>query len=98
MFYPPGHVETIREAPGSRAAQLAQLPRTWCEGLSKLLATLEQFDVRPLLQRKLLDVFPNSRWLPIPECGHVAYIEQPQRFFGNLLAFMRARSVEFQAS
>lgn len=46
-------------------------------------------------QRKLLDVFPDSRWLEIPDCGHVAYLEQPQLFFGNLLAFMRARSTAF---
>jgi 3-oxoadipate enol-lactonase len=48
-------------------------------------------------QRKLLDVFSNSRWLPIPDCGHVAYLERPDVFFGNLMAFMRARSVGFTA-
>lgn len=42
-------------------------------------------------QRKLLGVFPNSRWVEIPECGHVAYLEQPQLFFGHLLEFMRAK-------
>jgi pimeloyl-ACP methyl ester carboxylesterase len=47
-------------------------------------------------QRKMLDIFPNSRWLPIPECGHVAYLEQPALFFGTLKAFMRAKSVNFQ--
>jgi 3-oxoadipate enol-lactonase len=48
-------------------------------------------------QRKLLDVFPNSRWLEIPKCGHVAYLEQPALFFGSLKAFMRAKKAEFQA-
>ncbi len=48
-------------------------------------------------QRKMLDIFPDSRWLPIPECGHVAYLEQPALFFGNLNAFMRAKSVGFDA-
>ncbi len=48
-------------------------------------------------QRKMLDVFPDSRWLPIPECGHVAYLEQPALFFGNLKTFMRAKSVRFAA-
>jgi pimeloyl-ACP methyl ester carboxylesterase len=48
-------------------------------------------------QRKLLDVFPNSRWLEIPECGHVAYLERPDVFFGALKAFMRAKSVGFAA-
>jgi pimeloyl-ACP methyl ester carboxylesterase len=46
-------------------------------------------------QKKMLDIFPNSRWLPILECGHVAYLEQPAQFFGTLKAFMRAKSVEF---
>jgi 3-oxoadipate enol-lactonase len=49
-------------------------------------------------QRKLLDVFSNSRWLEIPECGHVAYLERPDVFFGNLMAFMRAKSVAFAAA
>ncbi len=48
-------------------------------------------------QKKMLDVFPNSRWLLIPECGHVAYLERPDVFFPTLKAFMRARSVDFQA-
>ncbi len=48
-------------------------------------------------QRKLLDVFPNSRWQPIPDCGHVAYLERPDAFFGTLRAFMRAKSVAFVA-
>lgn len=47
-------------------------------------------------QRKLLDVFPNSRWLEIPECGHVAYLEQPALFFGSLKAFMRAKTTAFE--
>lgn len=46
-------------------------------------------------QKKMLDVFPNSRWLVIPECGHVAYLERPDIFFPTLKAFMRAKSVEF---
>ena len=48
-------------------------------------------------QRKMLDIFPNSRWLSIPECGHVAYLERPDVFFPTLKAFMRAKSVEFIA-
>jgi pimeloyl-ACP methyl ester carboxylesterase len=46
-------------------------------------------------QRKMLDIFPDSRWLSIPECGHVAYIERPDFFFGTLKAFMRAKCLEF---
>jgi 3-oxoadipate enol-lactonase len=49
-------------------------------------------------QKKMLDIFPNSRWLPIPECGHVAHLERPDVFFPTLKAFMRARSVAFEVS
>jgi len=48
-------------------------------------------------QKKMLDVFPRSRWLLIPECGHVAYLERPDVFFPTLKAFMRAKSADFQA-
>jgi 3-oxoadipate enol-lactonase len=47
-------------------------------------------------QKKMLDVFPNSRWLTIPECGHVAYLEQPALFFGTLKGFMRAKNLDFE--
>ncbi len=48
-------------------------------------------------QKKMLDIFPNSRWLLIPECGHVAYLERPDVFFPTLKAFMKAKSTDFQA-
>lgn len=47
-------------------------------------------------QRKLLDAFPHSRWHPIPECGHVAYLERPDVFFPTLKAFAAARSLDFE--
>jgi 3-oxoadipate enol-lactonase len=46
-------------------------------------------------QKKMLDVFPDSRWLTIPECGHVAYLERPDIFFPTLRAFMKAKSTRF---
>lgn len=48
-------------------------------------------------QKKMLDIFPNSRWLLIPECGHVAYLERPDVFFPTLKAFMRAKRTDFPA-
>ena len=48
-------------------------------------------------QKKMLDVFPDSRWLMIPECGHVAYLERPDIFFPALKAFLRAKSTKFAA-
>jgi pimeloyl-ACP methyl ester carboxylesterase len=46
-------------------------------------------------QRKILDVLLNSRWHPIPECGHVAYLERPDVFFPTLKRFMRAKATAF---
>jgi 3-oxoadipate enol-lactonase len=46
-------------------------------------------------QKRLLEIFPNSRWLEIPDAGHVVYLERPAAFFGNLTAFMRAKSIDF---
>ncbi|MCU0290968.1 MAG: alpha/beta hydrolase [Thermoanaerobaculaceae bacterium] len=81
------------------AAVAERLPEYRAVAAPTLVMPGDQDRAIPLWQqRKLLDVFPNSRWLPIPECGHVAYIEQPQRFFGNLLAFMRAKSTGFTAA
>jgi pimeloyl-ACP methyl ester carboxylesterase len=48
------------------------------------------------VQRKMLDIFPDSRWLEIPECGHAAYLERPDLFFGTIRAFARAKSVRFE--
>jgi 3-oxoadipate enol-lactonase len=47
-------------------------------------------------QKKMLGVFPNSRWELIPEAGHVVYLERPDVFFPTLKAFMQAKSVDFE--
>lgn len=47
------------------------------------------------VQRKLCDLFPNSRWLPVPESGHVVYLERPDVFWPALRAFMKAKAVTF---
>jgi 3-oxoadipate enol-lactonase len=46
-------------------------------------------------QARMLDVFPRSRWHPIADAGHVVYLEQPEVFFGTLMSFMRAKSLDF---
>jgi 3-oxoadipate enol-lactonase len=46
-------------------------------------------------QKKMLDIFPNSRWELIPDAGHVVYLERPHVFFPTLIAFMRAKSCDF---
>lgn len=78
------------------AAVEERLPQYRAVTAPVLVMPGEQDRAIPLWQqRKLLDVFPDSRWIEIPECGHVAYLEQPQLFFGHLLAFMRARATAF---
>jgi pimeloyl-ACP methyl ester carboxylesterase len=47
------------------------------------------------IQRKICDVFPNSRFELIKNSGHVVYLEQPDIFFGNMKKLVKAKSVEF---
>jgi pimeloyl-ACP methyl ester carboxylesterase len=49
----------------------------------------------PSVQRKMCDIFPNSRWHPIDGSGHVVYLEKPAEFWSTLRAFMAAKSVQF---
>ncbi len=48
-------------------------------------------------QKSMLGIFPNSRWLLVPDAGHVVYLERPDLFFPALKAFMRAKSIDFEA-
>ena len=48
-------------------------------------------------QKKMLEIFPDSRWELIPDAGHVVYLERPDVFFPTLKAFMRAKSTAFAA-
>jgi pimeloyl-ACP methyl ester carboxylesterase len=47
------------------------------------------------VQHKMCDLFPNVRWHPIPESGHVVYLERADVFWPTLRAFMRAKSITF---
>jgi 3-oxoadipate enol-lactonase len=40
--------------------------------------------VAPKVQRKIVDLLPNSRFELIVDAGHVAYLEKPDEFFGLL--------------
>ncbi len=44
----------------------------------------------PKVQKKIVSILPNSRFELIEDSGHVVYLEQPERFWGLLLPFMRA--------
>jgi len=73
-----------------------RLPQYRAVTTPTLIMPGEQDRAIPLwAQRKMLDIFPDSRWQPIPESGHVAYLEQPALFFGTLKTFMRVKSTAF---
>ena len=47
------------------------------------------------VQKKICDVFANSRFEIIKNSGHVVYLEKPDVFFGNMKKFIKAGSVNF---
>jgi 3-oxoadipate enol-lactonase len=49
LLYSPGYVSAHREELAERAAQVALLPDWWFEGAARLLASLEDLDLRPYL-------------------------------------------------
>lgn len=59
------------------------------------MAGAEDRAIPPWVQKKLTGILPNVRFEPVEESGHVVYLEKPKFFFGNLLRFTRAKSVDF---
>jgi 3-oxoadipate enol-lactonase len=49
--------------------------------------------VAPKVQRKIAAILPNARFEIIPDTGHVAYLEQPDRFFGLLRELFSSKRV-----
>ena len=67
-----------------------RLPQYRAVTTPTLIMPGEQDRAIPLwAQKKMLDIFPNSRWELIPDAGHVVYLERPDVFFPTLKAFMR---------
>lgn len=60
-----------------------------------IMAGAEDRAIPPWVQEKLMDILPNARYEPVEDSGHVVYLEKPNVFFGNLLKFTRAKSVDF---
>jgi 3-oxoadipate enol-lactonase len=60
-----------------------------------IMAGAEDRAIPPWVQKKLAGILPANRFELVPDCGHVVYIEKPDLFFGNLLRFTRAKSLEF---
>jgi len=46
-------------------------------------------------QAQLADIFPHSKLLVLPECGHLTYFEEPDVFWENLKELARTKSAEF---
>jgi pimeloyl-ACP methyl ester carboxylesterase len=49
-----------------------------------VLAAEDDRVVSPRVQQKIAAILPNARFEMIRDAGHVAYLEQPERFFGFL--------------
>jgi pimeloyl-ACP methyl ester carboxylesterase len=60
-----------------------------------IMAGAEDRAIPPWVQEKLMGILPAARFERVPDCGHVVYIEKPDLFFGNLLRFTRAKSLQF---
>ena len=45
---------------------------------------------------RLAELFPNSRFVMLPGCGHLTYFEEPDAFWGHLRALARAKSVTYR--
>jgi 3-oxoadipate enol-lactonase len=60
-----------------------------------IMAGAEDRAIPPWVQEKLLGILPNARFELVEDSGHVVYLEKPNVFFGNLLKFTRAKSVDF---
>ena len=61
-----------------------------------IMAGAEDRAIPPWVQRKLVAILPNARFELVADSGHVVYLEKPDEFFGNLLKFTKAKSVDFQ--
>jgi len=47
-------------------------------------------------QESLCAIYPQSRLVTLPSCGHLTYFEEPEAFWGHLRALARAKSVHYQ--
>jgi pimeloyl-ACP methyl ester carboxylesterase len=47
-------------------------------------------------QEGLTAIFPRSRFVLLPRCGHLTYFEEPEAFWGHLRGLTRAKSVHYE--
>jgi pimeloyl-ACP methyl ester carboxylesterase len=59
-----------------------------------IMAGAEDRTIPPWVQRKISGILPNTRFEPVPDCGHVVYIEKPDLFFSNLRRLASSKSLD----
>jgi pimeloyl-ACP methyl ester carboxylesterase len=60
-----------------------------------VMAGAEDRAIPPWVQKKLTWVLPLVRFELVEDCGHVVYVEKPNVFFGNLLKFTQAKTIDY---
>ncbi|MBZ0233372.1 MAG: alpha/beta hydrolase [Deltaproteobacteria bacterium] len=48
------------------------------------------------MQEALAAIYPASRFVLLPGCGHLTYFEEPDAFWGHLRALARAKSIAYR--
>jgi pimeloyl-ACP methyl ester carboxylesterase len=61
-----------------------------------ILAGAEDRTIPAWVQTKITTILPHTRFLEVPDSGHVVYLEKTRFFFENLKRFAAARSLGFQ--
>jgi pimeloyl-ACP methyl ester carboxylesterase len=59
-----------------------------------IMAGAEDRAIPPWVQRKITGILPNTRFLEVPDSGHVVYLEKSDVFFDNLKRLAHARTLE----
>ena len=49
--------------------------------------------IAPKVQRKIAEILPNSRFMVVPDSGHVVYLEKPDVFFSTIRTLFEGKSV-----
>lgn len=52
--------------------------------------------IPPWTQERIKEVIQNCKTVKIIGSGHVVYLEKPEIFFGNMINFMKAKSLDFK--
>ena len=48
------------------------------------------------MQKKLVNIFPNSRLHILPDCGHLTYLEESQIFWQNFRELIRNKTLNYE--